>query len=87
MYKLLGVRGKDFLSFKEFYLDLSKPGLWLISGYNEVGGDSNGSGKSSIYSAISWGLTGRTSKGVQSDIARWGTTAPQVELFYLGLPF
>lgn len=71
MFKPNRVWGKNFLSFHEFDIDVNKPGLWLVSGYNDKGGDSNGSGKSAILSAISMALWGRTSKGATSDIGNW----------------
>lgn len=84
MYKLVAVTGKNFLSFGQFQVNVAKPGVWLITGYNMLGGDSNGSGKSAIFSAISWALYGRTSKGSMSDIGNWGGGTPEVEVTFNG---
>lgn len=73
MINLTDLYIKNFFSFRECYLDLSRPGLFLISGYDENGKDSNGSGKSTILNAICWALFGKTLKGVQGkDVVRWG---------------
>jgi len=82
MYKLIGVSAKNFLSFKEFLVNLAKPGVWIVTGYNMLGGDSNGSGKSTIFSAISWCLYGRTSKGSVTDIGNWGGGVVEVEVSF-----
>ena len=57
---------KDFMSFKEASVDLSKQGYTLVQGFNNCAEDnavSNGSGKSSIFEAIVWSLTGETIRG------------------------
>lgn len=74
MIRLKTIEAHNFMSFKHLYLDLSKPGLYLISGFNEKGGDSNGSGKSAILDAICFALWGRTSHGLTWEKAkRWDT--------------
>ena len=85
MIRLLSLTAKNFMSFEDLKVDLRKPGLYLISGQNDRGGDSNGSGKSSIFGAISYCLFGRTPKGVAGqDVVRWGSTAStEVELALL----
>ena len=85
MIRLLHLSCKNFMSFEDLKVDLRKPGLYLISGQNDRGGDSNGSGKSSIFGAISYCLFGRTPKGVAGqDVVRWGSTAStEVELALL----
>lgn len=66
---------KNFLSFQEVSLSLEKAGLYLISGYNELGYDSNGSGKSAVLNAICFALFGRTSTGLGSnEVKRWDSS-------------
>lgn len=61
----------NFLSFGDAEIDLRDKGYCLISGKNNNPLDkalSNGSGKSTIISAISYCLTGETIQGVKSNI-------------------
>lgn len=65
MIKLISLTAKNFLSYKHLNLSLIDRGLVLISGKNT-------SGKSSIPSAISWCLFGKTIKGLTGDnIVNW----------------
>ena len=61
----------NFLSFGDAELSFRNKGYVLVSGVNKNPKDgalSNGSGKSSIWSAISWALTGETIQGLSSNI-------------------
>jgi DNA repair exonuclease SbcCD ATPase subunit len=61
---------KNFMSFgKRVEIPLYKQGVIRIEGKNldEVGGDSNGSGKSAIIEALIWCLFGRTIRGLKHD--------------------
>lgn len=61
----------NFLSFGDAELNFHDKGYVLVSGINKNpkdGAISNGSGKSSIWSAISWALTGETIQGLSTDI-------------------
>lgn len=61
----------NFLSFGDAEIDFRNKGYVLVSGTNKSPKDdaiSNGSGKSSIWSAISWALTGETIQGLSSNI-------------------
>lgn len=64
---------KNFLSFKE--LDLKFPsGLYLVEGYNFDNETSNGSGKTTIFNAITYCLYGKTPRNCKlDDFARWGS--------------
>jgi DNA repair exonuclease SbcCD ATPase subunit len=56
------VTATNFRSFQTLTLDLDKGGLTLVQGKIEGGSEtleSNGAGKSSIFSAISWALFGK----------------------------
>lgn len=57
---------ENFMSFKTADVDLSIPGFALVVGQNlhpDDGASSNGSGKSTIFEAIYWCLTGLTVRG------------------------
>lgn len=57
---------ENFMSFSQADIDLSTPGFALVFGENqnlEDGASSNGSGKSTIFEAIYWCLTGSTIRG------------------------
>ncbi len=61
----------NFMSYGHSEIDLSDRGYVLVSGRNENPVDnasSNGSGKTAIFSAINWALTGDTGRGGSSDI-------------------
>ena len=61
----------NFMSYSHSEIDLSDRGYVLVSGRNENPVDnasSNGSGKTAIFSAINWALTGDTGRGGSSDI-------------------
>jgi len=56
------IEAENFRSFESFKLDLTKSGVTLVQGKIEGGSEtleSNGAGKSSIFSAISWALFGK----------------------------
>lgn len=57
---------ENFMSFGKASIELDNKGYTLVSGINNNpndNSDSNGSGKSSIWEAISWVLTGTTIRG------------------------
>lgn len=70
--KFLKVIIHHFLSFDHAELDLTDKGYCLVSGVNKNPKDSaksNGSGKSTIFNAISYALTGETLQGLKSNLA------------------
>jgi len=72
MFQLKYLECQDFFSFDNVSIRFTK-GMTLITGYDELGKDSNGCGKSTILNAVCWALFGRTLKGVQGqDVIRWG---------------
>lgn len=61
-----------FLSFDHAEVDLTDRGYCLVSGVNKNPKDSarsNGSGKSTIFNAISYALVGETLQGLKSNVA------------------
>lgn len=57
----------NFMSFSSQELSFPSSGLTLIEGINLDEGGSNGSGKSTIFDAISWCLFGKTVRGLKDD--------------------
>lgn len=73
----------NFMSFGYDEVDLSSPGFTLVSGVNknlEDSASSNGSGKSSIWEAIAWVLTGNTIRGCKNVSNSNGNDGALVEL-------
>jgi len=65
-FKLLKIN--NFMSFKEAELNLDRTGYFIIKGNNKNINDSatsNGSGKSTIFEALCWVLTGETIRGTK----------------------
>lgn len=70
-YKFKTLTLHNFLSFGDATIDLTDKGYCLICGKNNNPSDralSNGSGKSTIISGISYCLTGQTIQGIKSNI-------------------
>ena len=66
------IKIENFFSFGEAYLSLENRGYTLINGVNNNPKDNaknNGSGKSSIWDALCWALTGNTTRGVSNNIS------------------
>lgn len=73
----------NFLSFGYSELDLTDGGYTLVSGINNNKDDlakSNGSGKSSIWEAISWSLTGKTIRECKDIVNIYANDGAYVEL-------
>jgi len=66
--KLLGINIKDFLSMKDVTIEFPT-GIVSVIGHNRdvYGASSNGSGKSSLFDAISWALFGKTLRPIGTD--------------------
>lgn len=60
--ELYSISASNFGPYEKFELPLYKQGLIWVGGINNDtdAADSNGSGKSSIFKAITWGLYGET---------------------------
>jgi len=66
--KITRLKLNNFLSYKEQeFSDFDGPALILIEGHNKDQGDSNGSGKSSVFDGISWALFGQTLRDSKTD--------------------
>lgn len=64
------IKIENFMSYEFAEIPLNKPGYIFVKGENrnpEDSASSNGCGKSTIFNAISWALTGKTTSGV-SDV-------------------
>lgn len=78
------VKLNNFLSYKEAELGLDRNGFILVNGENKNPTDnslSNGCGKSSLFNAIAWCLTGQTTSGIKdvSNIYLNETTSVEVD--------
>ena len=70
--KFKSINIENFLSIGNASIDFSNNGYTLVKGINNNKDDlatSNGSGKSSLFEAICWCLTGETIRGIKSDIS------------------
>lgn len=77
----------NFMSYKDAELDLNRFGNVLVGGINnnpEDNAKSNGCGKSSLFSALSWCLTGETISGAKdvSNIYLTGKTEVSVSFTF-----
>lgn len=75
----------NFLSFGNATLNINNDGFIRVSGINENPDDmavSNGSGKSSLWEAIVWALTGETIRGTKQVGNIYGTDGTYVRLSF-----
>ena len=75
----------NFLSFGESEIRLDRGGFTLVRGSNLNPRDcakSNGSGKSALWEALSWVLTGETIRGVKNIVNLNGTDGALVEVTF-----
>jgi DNA repair exonuclease SbcCD ATPase subunit len=82
--QLVDIHIKNFLSIKDAQIDFPK-GIISVIGQNKdvAGSNSNGSGKSALFDAISWVLFGQTLRPIDKDsVVRRGTEEAQVELIF-----
>ena len=73
----------NFLSFGHSTLEFEDDGFIRVTGINENPDDlavSNGSGKSSLWEAIVWALTGDTIRGTKQVANIYGEDGTYVEL-------
>jgi len=73
----------NFLSIGNAKINLDENGYTLVNGVNKNPDDmakSNGSGKSSIWEAISWCLTGETIRGSKDVVNLYGDDGAKIEL-------
>ncbi len=68
--RVLNVTAENFCSYKYLSFSVEERGLCLVSG-------ETGSGKSTMFDAVSWGLFGITSKeGASDDVRAWDAAEP-----------
>lgn len=75
----------NFMSFGRSEVILDEPGYTLVRGINNNTKDmavSNGSGKSAIWEAITWALTGETIRGCKNVVNSLGDDGALVELTF-----
>lgn len=75
----------NFLSFGDATLNINDDGFIRVSGINENPDDmavSNGSGKSSLWEAVVWALTGETIRGTKQISNIYGTDGTYVKLSF-----
>lgn len=73
----------NFMSFEEAEINLNKVGYFIVNGINnnkEDSASSNGSGKSTIFEALCWALTGETIRGTKDVSNIYTKTGACVEL-------
>lgn len=81
VFKTIHIQG--FFSIGDVILDLDNQGFVLVKGENQNKTDnakSNGSGKSSIFEAIIWALTGTTTRGTKDVVNKYTGTGTLVDL-------
>lgn len=83
------IKIRNFMSYEMAEVNLNTPGYILVSGENQNPDDSassNGCGKSTLFNAISWALTGQTTSGIKevANIYTSGVTEATVEFSCLG---
>lgn len=75
--------GKDFCCFEEMKLSLDGQGLVYVRGVHNdsTSASSNGTGKSSLFKCLTWGLYGETVDGMKGDeIIRVGADEAQADV-------
>ena len=83
--KFTKVHIENFMSLGEVDIELDNLGYTLVSGVNNAVQDmakSNGSGKSSIFDAIMWCLTGDTIRGNKDVVNLYGDDGAVVSLHF-----
>lgn len=79
------IKIENFLSFENVFIDFRKSGIVIINGKNECETDhaiSNGSGKSSLFEAVLWCLTGETVRGIKDVVCKYGNDGSCVTLSF-----
>lgn len=80
MITFMDLRGEGFRSFAApFQVDLEKRGTVIVLGMNEDSdaADSNGTGKTTLFSALTWCLYGTDIDGKTTDVLHRGPRAPK----------
>ena len=74
--KIKSIKIKNFYSYEDATLDFGElDNLIYVDGKNKDAGGSNGSGKSSLFEAVVWGLTGKTiRKSIEDAVVNFNNT-------------
>lgn len=83
--RLEKLEASDFLCFKSLEVPIREQGLVCVLGHNldSDAANSNGSGKSSLFKAVSWGLFGQTVDGMRYDeVIRRGASVASVSISF-----
>lgn len=76
------IQATNFLSWKSLTFDITN-GITLIDGWNEDDQTSEGSGKSAVCNALSWGLYGKIPKDVNiDDVIKHGEKSCDIEIWF-----
>ena len=69
---------------KTVVVDLDLPGLILVTGENKdsAAASSNGSGKTTVFKAVSWALFGKTIDGLTTNVVSLDENAAEVVLYF-----
>lgn len=88
--RVISIGVQNFRSFlgRQTFEFPTGPGLYFMRGINEVDTriEANGAGKSTLWEALTWAVTGKTSRGLKGgDVASWGVGKNvAVDVVYLG---
>ena len=80
--EFISLQLNNFMSYESAFISFTDSGFTLLNGINKNISDnaeSNGSGKSSLFDAIAWCLTGDTIRGTK-DVKRFNSDTCSVEL-------
>lgn len=76
------IQATNFLSWKSLTFDITN-GITLIDGWNEDDQTSEGSGKSAVFNALSWGLYGKIPKDINiDDVIKHGEKSCDIEVWF-----
>lgn len=79
--RLSRVEIENFLSIEKATVDFNDDGLMLVDGWNHDNDSANGAGKSSIFTAMSWCLFGRSSRDISpTELLRKGAKRASVRV-------
>ena len=82
-YYISSIKIKNFLSIKEYEMDLKDKHKGQGDSVKTLIFGNNGTGKSAIFEAMFWGLSGKSARGLMVDeVARNGTNDTRVDITF-----